>query len=417
MRILYFYQYFTIPEGSYSTRVYEFARRWAKAGDSVTVVTSVYDRSGISPKGAIARFNIDGIDVRMINIRLSNGHSKAFRILTFIGYAVIACWYSLVLPADVVIASSGPLTVGIPAMVARYLRRKPLVFEVRDLWPEGAIQLGVLRHRAAIWLARSLERACYRAAARIVALSEGMADWIRANHGIDHIDVVPNASDNELVAGLEGRPFELPDWAIGKQVAVYAGALGLIDDCTQVLEVAKILQERGSDHVQFVIIGSGMEGNHLRHLASEMDLRNLKFLGPLPKETVMRWLGVAACSLFTVKNVPFLATASPNKVFDAFAAGTPVIQSTEGWIGRLFEREQCGINVKPGDMEAMADAVVKLADDSDLRRRLGANSRRIARDTFDRTLLAGKMRSVLACASDRSLRDRAGLTSVARRLP
>jgi glycosyltransferase involved in cell wall biosynthesis len=416
MRILYFYQYFTIPEGSYSTRVYEFARRWARAGDSVTVVTSVYDRSGISPKGAIARLNIDGIDVRMINIRLSNQHNKAFRILTFLAYAAVACWYSLVLPADVVVASSGPLTVGIPAMVARYLRRRPLVFEVRDLWPEGAIQLGVLRNTAAIWLARFLEKACYRAASRIVALSEGMADWIRANHRIDHIDVVPNASDNELVAGIKGA-LELPDWAVGKQLAVYAGALGLIDDCTQVLAVAKVLQDRGIDHVQFVIIGSGKEGNHLRQLASEMDLRNLKFLGPLPKEMVMRWLDVAACSLFTVKNVPFLSTASPNKVFDAFAAGTPVIQSTEGWIGRLLEREQCGINVKPGDMEAMANAVVELANNRDLRRRLGANARRVARDTFDRTLLAEKMRNILVSAADRSLRDRAGLTSIARRLP
>ena len=131
----------------------------------------------------------------------------------------------------------------------------------------------------------------------------------------------------------------------------------------------------------------------------------------------MRWLDVAACSLFTVKNVPFLSTASPNKVFDAFAAGTPVIQSTEGWIGRLLEREQCGINVKPGDMEAMADAVVEVANNRDLRRRLGANARRVARDTFDRTLLAQKMRKVLASAADRSLRDRAGLTSIARRLP
>jgi glycosyltransferase involved in cell wall biosynthesis len=416
MRILYFYQYFTIPEGSYSTRVYEFARRWARAGDSVTVVTSVYDRSGISPNGAISRLNIDGIDVRMINIRLSNAHGKAFRLMTFIAYAAIACWYALVLPADVVVASSGPLTVGIPAMVARYVRRRPLVFEVRDLWPEGAIQLGVLTNRAAIWLARSLEKACYRAAARIIALSDGMADWIKANHGIDHIDVVPNASDNELVAAIKG-PFELPQWAIGKELAVYAGALGLIDDCTQVLEVARALQERNVDNVQFVIIGSGKEGDHLRQLASEMDLRNLRFLGPLPKEAVMRWLGAARCSLFTVKNVPFLATASPNKVFDAFAAGTPVIQSTEGWIGRLFEREQCGITVMPGDIQAMADAVVKLADDPNLRERLGANARRIARDMFDRTLLAEKMRTVLASASSRASRGRAGLTSVARRLP
>src|SRR5262249_22261084 len=127
MKVLYFYQYFTVPQGSYSTRVYEFARRWVKAGDQVTVITSVYDRSGITPDRMISRMNVEGIDVRMINIRLSNGHGKIFRLLTFAAYAVAACWYALTQPADVVVASSGPLTIGIPALLARYVRFKPLV--------------------------------------------------------------------------------------------------------------------------------------------------------------------------------------------------------------------------------------------------------------------------------------------------
>src|SRR5262249_1617506 len=156
MKVLYFYQYFTVPEGSYSTRVYEFTRRWVKAGDSVTVITSVYDRSGIKPQRMISRFNIEGIDVRMINIRLSNGHGKAFRLLTFAAYAAVASWYALTVSADVVVASPGPLTVGIPALIARFVRRRPLVFEVRDLWPEGAIQLGMLTNKLAIRLARFL---------------------------------------------------------------------------------------------------------------------------------------------------------------------------------------------------------------------------------------------------------------------
>jgi glycosyltransferase involved in cell wall biosynthesis len=414
MRVLYFYQYLTIPEGSYSTRVYEFARRWVKAGDSVTVITSYYDRSGILPCGWISRLNIEGIDVRMINIRLSNSHGKAFRLLTFIAYALVACWYALAVPADVIIASSGPLTVGIPALLGRYIRRIPLVFEVRDLWPEGAIQLGMLRNAAAIRLARLLERACYRSASRIVALSDGMADWIREQHGFDHITVVPNASDNELVAGLTGK-LDLPDWARGKRLAVYAGALGLIDDCAQILSVAKVLRAREATEVEFVIIGSGKEGDRLRHQASEMNLQNVRFLGPQPKATVMRWLEVAACSLFTVKDVPFLATASPNKVFDAFAAGVPVVQSTQGWIKSLLEREGCGITVPPGDIEAMADAVVLLSTDHALRMQLGANGRRTARLLFDRSLLAERMRMVLAGVLARPSRKLPSFSSVARR--
>src|SRR5436190_1062342 len=108
MKVLYFYQYFTTPKGSWGTRAYEFARRWVRAGDSVTIVTSVYDKSDLKPRGIIDRFEIDGIDVRVINVRLSNKHTKAIRIFTFALYALIACWYALILRADVVLASSGP---------------------------------------------------------------------------------------------------------------------------------------------------------------------------------------------------------------------------------------------------------------------------------------------------------------------
>src|SRR5215471_18829826 len=220
MRILYFYQYFTVPNGSYSTRAYEFARRWVNAGDHVTVIPSVYDKSGLTPDKPISRFDIEGIDVRMINIRLSNKHGSAFRLLSFFAYAVIASWYAVVIPADVVLCSSGPLTVGLPALLARFLRRRPFVFEVRDLWPEGAIQLGVLRQKWAIRLARWFERVCYGAAAKVVALSEGMASWIRDTYGFTNTEVIPNASDNELVASLTDN-LDLPDWARGKQLALY----------------------------------------------------------------------------------------------------------------------------------------------------------------------------------------------------
>lgn len=416
MKVLYFYQYFTVPEGSYSTRVYEFTRRWVKAGDSVTVITSVYDRSGIKPKGLISRFNIEGVDVRIINIRLSNKHGVLFRLLTFAAYALVASWYALTLSADVVVASSGPLTVGIPALLARYIRRRPLVFEVRDLWPEGAIQLGMLRNKTAIRLAHFLEKACYSAASGIVALSEGMADSIKARYGFDHIEVIPNASDNELVASLKGS-FDLPSWAQGKHLAVYAGALGLIDDCAQILEVAKVVKDRGIENILFIIIGSGKECAPLKQAAEEKNLTNVRFLGPSPKETVMRWLMASTCSLFTVKNVPFLETASPNKVFDAFAAGTPVIQATRGWIKNLFEREQCGITVKQGDIEAMADAVVSLTNDARLREVLAANARRVAHEIFDRSLLAKRMRNVLLDSIEARFVSRASAASIARRLP
>lgn len=397
MRILYFYQYFTTPKGSWSTRVYEFTRRWVKAGDTVTVVTSVYDKSDLKPAGFISRFDIEGIDVRVINVRLSNKHGVFFRLLTFLAYALVACWYALTKPADVVVASSGPITVGLPGLLARYARRLPLVFEVRDLWPEGAIQLGVLRNPVVIAAARFFEKRCYRAASRVVALSDGMADWIRSNHGVPNVDVVPNASDNELF-GNPKMNGPLPAWTQGRKLVLYTGTIGLMDDCRQIVLMAEQLQARGEKDIEIVLLGDGKERAELEGYAQLAGLKHIHFLGMVTKKEVASWLRRASCALLAFRDVPCMDTVSPNKMFDAFAAGIPVVQATQGWIKQLLEREQCGLTVASGDAGALAEAVRSVAQDDGLRARLAANAGRVARELFDRDVLAARMRQALADA-------------------
>jgi glycosyltransferase involved in cell wall biosynthesis len=397
VRILYFYQYFTTPKGSWSTRVYEFTRRWVKAGDTVTVVTSVYDKSDLKPAGFISRFDIEGIDVRVINVRLSNKHGVFFRLLTFLAYALVACWYALTKPADVVVASSGPITVGLPGLLARYARRLPLVFEVRDLWPEGAIQLGVLRNPVVIAAARFFEKRCYRAASRVVALSDGMADWIRSNHGVPNVDVVPNASDNELF-GNPKMNGPLPAWTQGRKLVLYTGTIGLMDDCRQIVLMAEQLQARGEKDIEIVLLGDGKERAELEGYAQLAGLKHIHFLGMVTKKEVASWLRRASCALLAFRDVPCMDTVSPNKMFDAFAAGIPVVQATQGWIKQLLEREQCGLTVASGDAGALAEAVRSVAQDDGLRARLAANAGRVARELFDRDVLAARMRQALADA-------------------
>jgi glycosyltransferase involved in cell wall biosynthesis len=390
MRILYFYQYFTTPRGAWSTRAYEFARRWVAAGHRVTVVTGVYDKSDLEPSGLVARLEIDGIDVRVIGLRLANRHGFWRRVATFALYALVSSWYALREEADVVLCSSGPISVGLPGLVARRLRRRPLLFEVRDLWPEGAIQLGILEGRSSVRLARALEAACYRAASLVVTLSPGQRDDLLRRFPALPLAVVPNASDNELVASLTDGWRE-PDWAGGRRIALYAGTLGLIDDGGQLLDLAAELGRRGRDDILVVIIGDGGERRALERRAASEGLTGVRFLGLQSRTEVFRWLCRADLSVVTIKDVPFLATASPNKLFDAFAAGRPVVQTTQGWMKELLEREGCGLTVAPGDTVAMADAVERLVDDAGLRAALGANSKRVAVERFDRSALAARM--------------------------
>jgi glycosyltransferase involved in cell wall biosynthesis len=407
MRIIYFYQYFTTPKGSYNTRVYEFTRRWVKAGDSVTVVTGVFDRSDLRPNKFLSRYHIDGIDVRVINFMLSNKHGVLRRLFSFAEYGVVASWYAATIPADVVIVSSPPLTVGIPGLVARYLRRIPLVFEVRDLWAEGAIQMGYLTNPVLVKLARAFESCCYRAATEVVALSDGIAEWIRRAYGIERITVVPNAADNALFEKARSIA-EPPDWAGRKRLVVYAGNLGPGDDCSQVLEMARYLQadSQPGTEIEVVVIGDGKQGPMLRQRAADQKLP-VRFLGLMPREKLITFLTRAECAVFATRSLPFYDTCSPNKLFDAMAAGVPVVQTTQGWIKELFEREQCGVTVPQNDPAAFAGAVLKVINDHELRSRLAGNGMRVAREKFDREILSSRMHAAVLEAAGRRMNEAA----------
>ena len=393
MRCVYFYQYFTTPSGSWSTRVYELARRWVAAGHAVTVVTSVYDKSDLQPSKSSEQHVIEGIDVRVINVGLSNKHGIAVRLWTFFVYAAFASWYALTVPADVVVASSGPITVGIPGLVARWLRRRPLVFEVRDLWPEGAIQLGLLPGRFVQHAAHAFARLCYRQAAAVVALSSGMAEGILREVPGAKVVVVPNACD----VALFGVPADPPafDWADPNKLVVYAGSTGLMDDCSQIIDAAAELQRRGRGDIQLALLGDGSQRGMLEERVTREGLSSVHFLGLLKKVDVVPWLQHARCALVVFKAVPVLDTGSPNKLFDALAAGTPVVQTTQGWIRELLEAEGCGLTVPPNDASAMADAIQRLVDEPTLRAEMAANARRVAKEQFDRDLLAARMLDAL----------------------
>ncbi len=162
MKIVYFYQYFSTPKGSWGTRVYEFASEWVKEGHDVTVVTSVYSKSDLKATKFIEDQMFDGIKVKIINVSIDNKQSFLKRIWTFIQYAVMSSWFAITLKADIVIASSGPITVGLPGLLARYIRGRKLVFETRDLWPEGAIELGIINNSTIQKIAYWFERTCYK---------------------------------------------------------------------------------------------------------------------------------------------------------------------------------------------------------------------------------------------------------------
>ncbi len=395
MRILYFHQHFTTPKGSGGTRSYEMAQALLRHGHNVTMVcgSAAGGETGLTEAfdGGCRRGNVGGIDV--IEFELDYGNHMGFlqRAGVFFKFALSSIRVALREPADVVLATSTPLTAGIPGIVARLLRRKPFVFEVRDLWPELPKAMGVITNPVILWLMSILELASYRSADRLIGLSPGIVEGI-ASRGVDPdtIAMVPNGCDLDLFAG--GPKAWRPDRVRDDQLlAIFAGTHGAANGLDAVLDAAAVLQRRGRDDIAIALIGQGREKPALCARAEQEGLNNVHFLDPVPKTELTGLMAGADLGLQILRNVPaFYYGTSPNKFFDYIAAGLPVLNNYPGWLAGLITDNNCGFAVQPEDADAFADALIKASEArSDLRVK-AANAQALAQREFGRAKLSEK---------------------------
>lgn len=389
MKIVYFYQYFTTPKGSYGTRVYEFTKRWVELGHEVTVVTSVYAKSDIRATKFIEDQEYDGIKLKVINVGVDNRQGVLKRIWTFVQYMVISCWFALTLKADVVIASSGPITTGVPGLLAHYVRRRKFVFEVRDLWPEVAVVLGVINNKTLVRLSYWFEKQCYKAASHIIALSPGMMDDIKQRYGFTHITSVTNSANIQLFS----TPAENPDLRglKPKKYAIYTGNIGMVNNSEWLYRAAKLLKERGRDDIMIVLVGEGQWRKSLEQKKNADNTDNFVILASMPKKELVALVQNALVSLVPLKGERILDTSSPNKFFESLAAGVPVIQNTGGWMKDFLDQHQVGYTLDPDDETALADLLIEISDKPELMATMGERAKKIAAEQFDKDILAEKM--------------------------
>jgi len=367
--------------------VYELVKRWVDAGHHVTVVTSPYYKSDIKAEGFITKKEFEGINLVIINSADDNKKSKLNRAFRALIFSLMSIYYALVLKADVVIASSGPITIGIPGLVAKWFKRVPLVFEVRDLWPKGAIELGLLTSKKMIKASLWFERLCYSNSSLVVPCSPGMEAGVKDILPAKPTLVIPNASDPALFKERTSRPEKFPKDLEGKSIFLYAGSLGLMDDCFQIV---RSLEHLPSENIALVFAGDGAEREALEEEAAKSSNKNIHFLGLLPKTEIAKWFGIAEASFVTFKDISVLHTSSPNKMFDSFAAGVPIIQSTKGWIKDLVEEHGCGVNVDPNDPKDFARAMALIGNNPGTREKMAQQASKLADTIFNRDILASK---------------------------
>ena len=390
------HQFFKTREGAGGTRSYELARHLVSSGHEVMILTAA---AGASP----VRRTVDGIEVVEVggaspDYAAATAQGYGRRMAGFARFAAGATAAALRAERpDVVLATSPPLTIALPGIAAAKRHRAPLVFEVRDLWPEAPIQMGALRNPLAQRMARALERAVYRSARQVVALSPGMRDGvIAAGVEPERVTLVPNASDLDLFApDLDPGDLRARLGLEGAFVASYFGTMGEANDLTQVVEAAALLEERGENGVAFVLQGEGKRRVAIEDEVRRRGLRNVVLLPAADKASAARLAAASDACMTIFKDVSILATNSPNKLFDTFAAGRAAIVNTGGWQRELVERHEAGVYARAGDPAHLADQVLWLRDHPEETAAYGRNGRRLAETQFDRRILADRMREVL----------------------
>lgn len=392
MKIVYFYQLFSTPKGAWGTRVYEFTRKWVEQGHEVTVVSSIYSKSDLKATKLIEDQYFDGVHVKVLNVLLDNKQSFYERVWSFLKYSFLSSYYALTLKADVVIASSGPLTVGIPGLIARYIRGRKLVFEVRDLWPSGAIEFGFIKNPLLKKMCYWFEGQCYKAASYIVTLSPGMTQDIVRRYDVDKIDDVTNAANIQLFS----TPAPFPNSVVEPyQYAIYTGNIGMVNNSYWLYEAAKVLKDMGRPDIVILLIGEGQQREELEEKAKQEGITNFIRLDLMPKKDLVGYLQKAFVSLVAFKGSPVLDTCSPNKFFESLAAGIPVIQNTQGWMKDFLVEHNVGFTLNPNDPEELAKTLIWMKDNPNEVQYMGVNASDVATRFFDKDFLADKMLGIL----------------------
>jgi glycosyltransferase involved in cell wall biosynthesis len=395
MRVIYFHQYFVIPRGAGGIRSYAMARRLIERGHQVVMVCGRAEggMTGLTVafRSGVRRGVVDGIEVIEFDLNYSNADRLFKRSLKFLKFALRSIGLAMTERYDVLFATTTPLTASIPGIVARWLRGKPFVFEVRDLWPELPRAMGVIRNPVVLWAMGLLEWTSYRSAHRLVGLSPGIVDGI-AHCGVprDRIVSVPNGCDLDIFANpvQSWRPAQVRPTDL---MAVFAGTHGMANGLDAVLNAAAELKRRGRDDIKLLLIGQGRLKPSLQARAEREGLSNVMFHDPVNKAQLAGLMAATDVGLQVLANVPaFYYGTSPNKFFDYIAAGLPVLNNYPGWLADMIEEHQCGFAVPPDNPVAFADALEQAAANRLALKAMGQRGLALAKAQFARQALADK---------------------------
>lgn len=401
MRILFLSHYFHPEVGACQTRILETARRLRARGHQVTVLTGMPNYpDGIVPHPYRGRWRmtewLDGIRVVRTGVYPAPNRGFGKRLLNHTSFALSSLTGLRAVGAtDVVVAETPPLFTAAAAVVLSRMLDARLLLNVADLWPESAVQLGMLKNRTAIRAAETIERFAYAFADTVTVPTPGMHSALLARgYGADKVKLLPNAVDVDRFSAA-------PRDRSGPCIALYCGTVGLAQGVGTLLDAAALLA-RDDYRVELVIVGDGAERLDLEARAGRDGLKLVTFAGRVPREEVPERIASADITVMTLRDVPLFEDALPTKLLEYMAAGRPVVAGAAGQAARMIEEVGAGVACPPEDAEAIAGAIRQLAVDPQLARAMGLRGRRYVEQHLSRATMVNRLEAELESLRQRT---------------
>lgn len=406
MRILFFCHYFPPEVNAPASRTYEHCLRWVRAGHDVTVITCVPNcPDGVVFDGYRNKLRpqvetIDGIRVVRVWSWIAPNAGTFRRIRNYVSYMISAAWRSLFEKRpDVIVASSPQFFCGWAGVIASWLRWRPLVLEIRDIWPDSIEAVGAIKNRLPIRILEFLERRMYRSARHIVAVGGGYRDIIvkKTPKVAKRISVITNGVDPAKFPVLPRDEAFLDQWGLGgKFVCSYIGTIGMAHGLDVVVDSARKLKDAGRKDIAFLLVGDGAQRQRLEQRVHDEGLREwVTFTGRLPREQMPTVLASSDACLVHLRGTELFETVIPSKIFETMAMERPIIMGVKGPARDIVLQADAGVPMEPDSADELAAMLTKMSDDRAWTASLGVKAREFVLAHYNRDTLAAEYLDLL----------------------
>lgn len=402
MKILFLTQYCPPEVGAPQNRIFEFAKQLKKFNHEVTILTAMPNY----PKGEIFEGyrdkkvvleEIDGIKIVRTSIYATKDKSFTKRLRNYLSFTFssVLTGSKYIDKQDAIITESPPLFLGWSGYILAKKKKAKFIFNISDLWPESAVKLGVLHNKLLISLSTWLEEFCYKKAHAVTGQTKGIVDNI-VSRGFDKnkVHLITNGVDTEFFK-RENRDEEFRKelGVDGKFAICYAGIHGIAQGLEVIIDAADIL--RDYKDIQFLFFGDGPEKEKLIDMVKEKGLNNVTFMPVQSKPKMPRIVASMDATIIPLKKLDLFKGALPSKMFESLASELPIVLAVEGEAEKLINDAQAGITVEPENSKEIAEAVLKLYKDPELRTKLGQNGRKYVMEHYAREAIARKLEKIL----------------------